>query len=129
MNKSPCKVLVVDDERSRADSNVSMLQLWGHEAEAAYSAEDAIAKATALDPDVVLMDMDIETPLIDGFDLVKELRTSCPEAKLLALTGYTEADIVRRARRAGFERVLNKPAPAKAIKEAVEAGCAAAPAE
>jgi CheY-like chemotaxis protein len=127
MNKSPCKVLVVDDERSRADSNVSMLQLWGHEAEAAYSAEDAIAKATALDPDVVLMD--IETPVINGFDLAKELRKSCPEAKFLAVTGYTRADIVRRARRAGFERVLNKPAPAKAIKEAVDAGCATAPAE
>jgi CheY-like chemotaxis protein len=127
VNESPCKVLVVDDERSRADSNVSLLQLWGHEAEAAYSAEDAISKATALDPDVVLMD--IETPVINGFDLAKELRKSCPEAKFLAVTGYTQAEIVRRARRAGFERVLNKPAPAKAIKEAVDAGCAAAPVE
>lgn len=124
MNKSPCKVLVVDHERSSADSNVSLLQLWGHEAEAAYSAEDAISKAAVLDPDVVLMD--IETPVINGFDLAKELRTSCPEAQFLAVTGYSEADI---ARRAGFERVLNKPAPAKAIKEAVEAGCAAAPVE
>jgi two-component system CheB/CheR fusion protein len=127
MNKSPCKVLVVDHERSSADSNVSLLQLWGHEAEAAYSAEDAISKAAALEPDVVLMD--IELPAIDGFDLAKELRTSCPEAKFLALTGYTQADIVRRARRAGFERVLNKPVPAKAIKEAVDAGCTAASAE
>jgi CheY-like chemotaxis protein len=127
MNESPCKVLVVDDERSSADSNVSLLQLWGHEAEAAYSAEDAISKATTLGPDVVLMD--IELPAINGFDLAKELRKSCPEARFLALTGYTEADIVRRARRAGFERVLNKPAPAKAIKDAVDAGCATAPAE
>jgi len=127
MNNSPCKVLVVDDERGSADSNVSLLQLWGHEAEAAYSAEDAIAKAASLDPDVVLVD--IELPVINGFDLAKELRKSCPEAKFLALTGYTQVDIVRRARRAGFERVLNKPAPAKAIKEAVDAGCAAAPVE
>lgn len=127
MNKSPCKVLVVDDERSSADSNVSLLQLWGHEAEAAYSAEDAVSKARALDPDVVLVD--IELPMINGFDLATELRKSCPDAKFLALTGYTQADIVRRARRAGFERVLNKPAPAKAIKEAVDAGCSAASVE
>jgi CheY-like chemotaxis protein len=122
MNNSPCKVLVVDDERSSADSNVSLLQLWGHEAEAAYSAEDAIAKAAALDPDVVVMDL--ETPVINGFDLAKELRKSCPGTKFLALTGYTQADIVRRARRAGFDQVLNKPVPAKAIKEAIDAGCA-----
>jgi CheY-like chemotaxis protein len=125
MNTSACKVLVVDDERGSADSNVSLLQLWGHEAEAAYSAEDAIAKAASLDPDVVLVDM--ELPVINGFDLAKELRKSCPEARFLALTGYSQADI--GARRAGFERVLNKPAPAKAIKEAVDAGCAAAPVE
>jgi CheY-like chemotaxis protein len=127
MHKSPCKVLVVDDERSSADSNVSLLQLWGHEAEAAYSAEDAMSKAAALDPDVVLVDL--ETPVINGFDLANELRRCCPEAKFMGLTGYTEADIVQRARRAGFERVLNKPAPAKAIKDAVDAGCATAQAE
>lgn len=125
MNKSPCKVLVVDDERVNADSNVSLLQLWGHEAEAAYSAEDAISKAKALDPDVVIMD--IETPVMNGFDVARELRRCCPHAKFLALVGYTRADIVRRARDAGFERVLKKPAPATAIKEAVDAGCAAAP--
>jgi two-component system nitrate/nitrite response regulator NarL len=121
MNETPCKVLVVDVERNDADSNVSLLQLWGHEAEAAYSPEDALAKAVALDPDVILMDLE---PVASGFDLAKELRKSCPEAKLLALTDYTRADIVRRARSVGVDRVLEKPVPAKAIKEAVDASCA-----
>jgi CheY-like chemotaxis protein len=127
MNETPCKVLVVDVERNDADSNVSLLQLWGHEAEAAYSAEDAIAKAVSLDPDVILMD--IEMPVMAGLDLAKELRKACPAARFLALTGYTRTDIVRRARAAGFERVLEKPVPAKSIKEAVDASCATASAE
>ncbi|HEX5047282.1 MAG TPA: response regulator [Gammaproteobacteria bacterium] len=127
MNKELCKVLVVDDERDNADTNVVLLRLWGHEAEAAYSAEDAISKAKSLDPDVVLMDIGL--PGMNGFDLAQELRKCCPGAKFLALTGYTRADIVRRARDSGFERVLIKPAPAKAIKEAVDTGCAAAAAE
>jgi CheY-like chemotaxis protein len=127
MDTTPCKVLVVDDERVNADSNVSLLELWGHEAAAAYSAEDAIAKAKALDPDVVLLDL--ETPVVNGLDVARELRRYCPQAKFLALVGYTRADIVRRARDAGFERVLKKPASATAIKEAVDAGCAAAPVE
>jgi CheY-like chemotaxis protein len=127
MNKESCKVLVVDDERDNADSNVLLLEMWGHVAEAAYSAEDAISKATALDPDVVLMD--IGMPVMNGFDLANELRKSCPAAKFVALTGYTRADIVRRARDAGFERVLIKPAPANEIKEAVDTSCATAPSE
>jgi CheY-like chemotaxis protein len=123
MSEKPCKVLVVDEQRNNADSNVALLQLWGHEAEAAYSAEDAVSKAADLDPDVVIMD--IELPITNGFDLVQELRRSCPQAKFLALAGYTRSDVVRRARDAGFERVLKKPAPATAIKEAVDSGCAA----
>lgn len=125
MNRDPCKVLVVDHERVNADTNVSLLQLWGHEAEAAYSTEDALSKAMSLDPDVVLVD--IEKRPISGFDLVKELRLRCPEAKFLALTGYTRADIVRRARNAGFDRVLAKPTPATALQAAVENACAASP--
>ena len=72
MNEEPCKVLVVDDERDAADTAIVLLQLWGHEAEAAYSAEDAISKAIAFDPDVVVMD--IAMPVMNGFDLAKELR-------------------------------------------------------
>jgi two-component system, sensor histidine kinase len=124
VNTEPCKVLVVDDERDNADTTVVLLQMWGHEAEAAYSAEDAISKAMAFDPDVVLMDIGL--PVMNGFDLAMELRQFCPTAKFVALTGYTRADIVRRARDAGFERVLTKPATAKALEQAVETECAAA---
>jgi CheY-like chemotaxis protein len=116
-------VLVVDDERDNADTTVVLLQMWGHEAEAAYSAEDAISKAMAFDPDVVLMDIGI--PVMNGFDLAKELRQYCPGARFLAVTGYTRADIVRRARDAGFVKVLTKPAAATVLEQAVETECAA----
>ena len=127
MNKEPCKVLVVDDERDNADTNVDLLRIWGHEAEAAYGADDAISKARAFDPDVVLMD--IGMPRMNGFDLAKELRKFCPSAKFVALTGYTRADIVHRAREAGFKKVLTKPVLATALQEAVETECAASPLE
>ncbi len=120
MNKTPCKVLVVDDERANADSTVRLLRVWAHEAEAAYSAEDAVSKAIAFDPDVVLMD--IGMPVMNGFDLAKELRQYCPGAKFVALTGYTPEEIVRRARDAGFARVLTKPA--FDLEQAVETECA-----
>jgi CheY-like chemotaxis protein len=118
-----CKVLVVDDDRDNANTTVTLLQIWGHEAEAAYSPEDAISKALTLDPDVVIMDIGL--PTMDGFDLASAVRRHCPEAKFLALTGFTQADIVRRARAAGFADVLVKPAPARLLKEAVDTECAA----
>jgi len=125
LNKQSCKVLVIDEDRSSADTTVMLLQLWGHEAEPAYSAEDATSKARAFDPDVVLIDL--ERPIVNGLDLAAELRQWCPTAKLVAITGFTEADIVRRTREAGFEKVVFKPAAAQRIKEAIDTECAGAP--
>ena len=122
MNKEPCKVLVVDEDRDNADTTLMLLQMWGHEAEAVYSAEDALAAATTFDPDVVLIDLG--RPIVKGFDLAGELRRCCPTAKLVAVTAFTSADIVPRVRDAGFEKVLFKPAPAKQIKESVDTECA-----
>ena len=67
--------------------------------------------------------MDIGLPHKNGFDLANELRSYCSDAKFVAITGYTQADIVRRSRAAGFAKVLIKPAAATELKEAVEAEC------
>lgn len=123
LTKEPCKVLVVDEDRDNADTSVVLLQMWGHESEAAYSAEDAVAKAQALDPDVIVIDLGRQVS--DGLDLAAELRRYCPEAKFVALATFNPGDIVRRARTAGFQCVLLKPAPAKRLKEVVDTQCAA----
>jgi CheY-like chemotaxis protein len=123
LSHEPCKVLIVDEDRDNADTSVVLLQMWGHESDAAYSAEDAVAKAQALDPDVILVDLGRR--VADGFDLAAELRRHCPDAKLVALATFTAGDIVRRTRAAGFEKVLLKPAPAKKLKEVVDTECAA----
>lgn len=122
MSKEPCKVLVVDEDRNNTDATVTLLQVCGHEAEPAYSAEDAISKARAFDADVILIDLG--RPVVNGLDLAQELRRVCPEAKLVAISGFKADDIVRRTRAAGIERVLFKPAPAKRLQEAVETECA-----
>jgi CheY-like chemotaxis protein len=127
LSKEPCKVLVVDADRHNADTKVMLVQMWGHEAQPAYSAEDAVTKAKTLDPDVVVIDLG--QPPVNGLDLASELRRCCPEAKLVAITGFTENDIVRRARYTGFEQVLSKPTPAKRLQEAIESECAASAAD
>jgi CheY-like chemotaxis protein len=127
LSKEPCKVLVVDEDRDNTDTTVMLLQMWGHEAAAAYSAEDALPKASSLDPDVILLDLG--RVVVNGLDLAAELRQICPEAKLVAITAFTAADIVPRIRNAGFENVLLKPAPARRLKEAVDSQCAASSSE
>jgi CheY-like chemotaxis protein len=101
---------------------VMLLQQWGHESVAAYSAARCLAVAKDFDPDVVLMD--IGMPGKDGFDANRELQQLIPGVKVIALTGWTRADIVRRTRKEGFADHLVKPVEPAELKCAVDDQCA-----
>lgn len=124
MTSSSCKVLVVDDNRDAADSAVMLLQSWGHDARAVYSGAQCTAIAKQFDPDVVLMDLGL--PGRDGFAVKEELARICPGVRVLALTGYTQADIVRRTRAEGFAGHLTKPVEAPELEKAVKQQCSIA---
>jgi CheY-like chemotaxis protein len=115
-----CRVLVIDDDRDNADTLVSLLQLWGHEAAAAYSGDDAFTRAVVLDPEVVITDLLM--PVVSGFDLVRHLRERFPTAKFVALTGFHNGETVQRCRAAGFEEILLKPATTTQLQAAVRHG-------
>ena len=124
MDGEPCRVLVVDDNRDAADAAVMLLELWGHEAMTAYSAAQCITVAKMFSPDIVLMDIGL--PDKDGFAVKCELEEHCPEVRVVALTGFTQADIVRQSRDAGFADHLTKPVEAAELKDVVDDECATA---
>jgi CheY-like chemotaxis protein len=115
--------LVVDDNRDGADSVVLLLEAWGHAAVAAYSQQHALAIAPEFDPDVVLMDIGL--PDANGFDVANALKRCCPDARMVALTGFTRADLVQRARTDGFADYVVKGSPPDRLKHVVETQCAA----
>src|SRR5438552_9633636 len=62
-----------------------------------------------LRPDVVLCDIGL--PDIDGFEVARRIRARADLAatRLIALTGYGQAEDMRQALKAGFEAHLTKP--------------------
>lgn len=124
MTNESCKVLVVDDHRDGADSAVLLLEAWGHESRAAYSAEEALALAARFDPDIVLMDIGL--PDANGFDVAKELKRVCPHARFVALTGFTRGDFVKRARTDGFADYVLKGTSPDRLRDVVDEQCAVA---
>ena len=121
MTTDSCKVMVVDDNHDVADSAVMLLHSWGHEAIAVYTGEECLAKAKDFDPDVILMDIGL--PGVDGFDCKDHVERICPGVRVVALTGYTQAHIVRRARAEGFAGHLLKPVEGAELKSAVKDQC------
>jgi len=113
---APHRVLVVDDNVDAATSLAMLLNFQGHEAEAVYNGKDALKRVSAFKPEVVLLDIGL--PEMDGYELAKRLR-AMPQlkgARLVALTGYGQADDRERAIAAGFDDHLVKPVDLPALE-------------
>lgn len=101
------RILIVDDNADSADSMAMILNLCGHVAEPVYGAAEALERAAALDPEIVLLDIGL--PGMDGYEVARLLRSRGSSARLVALTGYGQPEDVRRAEEAGFDTHLVKP--------------------
>jgi CheY-like chemotaxis protein len=116
----PQRILVVDDKEDAADSLAMILKMDGHDVTPVYSAHDALERAATLRPDVALLDIGL--PEMDGYELAARLRAQ-PELarmRLIALTGYGQAEDQQRARAAGFDFHLVKPADLRALQQALD---------
>ncbi|OFX21677.1 MAG: hypothetical protein A2V77_14495 [Anaeromyxobacter sp. RBG_16_69_14] len=104
-------VLVVEDFLDSGQALADVLALGGHRVHVATDGRAGIAKALEVKPDVVLCDIGL--PDLDGYQVARALRAeaSLRSTYLVALSGYAQAEDVRRSLDAGFDAHLGKPAP------------------
>lgn len=103
------RILIVDDNVDAASTLSELLQLDGHEAKPAFSAQDALVMAASFKPDIVLLDIGL--PHMDGYEVARRLRASelNGHTTLIALTGYGQVEDREKALAAGFDAHLVKP--------------------
>ena len=95
------------------DAAEVLLEILGCEHEAATSGSEALAKATSLEPDVVLLDPDVS-----GLELARELRRRAHGRPLhiAAVTSRNHPDDHARSHAAGCDQHLVKPANATKLR-------------
>jgi signal transduction histidine kinase/ActR/RegA family two-component response regulator len=120
---APKRVLVVDDNRDAATSLADFLRLDGHESLAVYGAREALDAVATFKPEVLLLDIGL--PEMDGYEVARRLRASGSVVRLIALTGYGQAEDVQRTRAAGFDAHLVKPVDFAALERVVAQPAAA----
>src|SRR6476661_1024391 len=103
------RVLIVDDIPETRDH---LTKLLGFESDievvgSAASGADAIELAGNLNPDVVLMD--INMPDMDGIAATERLARTVPAASVVMMSVQGEADYLRRSMLAGAREFLGKP--------------------
>jgi CheY-like chemotaxis protein len=115
------RVLVVDDNEDAAKALETVIIGDGHEVRVAATGDEALAAAREFKPHVVLLDIGL--PDIDGYKLVPKLR-QVPGGRgmrIVALTGYAGAENAERARSAGFDLHLAKPADPENLAKVIAA--------
>lgn len=106
---SKFRVLVVDDEKSIADSLALIFSTQGYEALAVYSAEQAADIVSNWLPGLVILD--VVLPGMNGIDFAIQLKASCAECRVLLFSGQQDtAALMQAAFERGHEfKVLPKP--------------------
>ena len=106
----PRRVLIVDDNEDAANSLALILELGGHQTASVYTAVDALQRAAAFRPEVVLLDIGL--PGMDGYEVARTIQRELAgeRPRLIALTGYGQASDRASALDAGFDAHVTKPA-------------------
>src|SRR5207249_1563474 len=112
----PRRILVVDDTVDAAESLAKLLELTGHDVRTARDGPAALEAARIYRPEVVLLDIGL--PGMDGYEVARRLRKqpATEHVRLVALTGYGQAEDRRRSREAGFDHHLVKPVDPAALE-------------
>jgi signal transduction histidine kinase len=113
------RLLVVDDNADAAESLAMLLTLDGHQVRTALDADQALAIAADFEPELAIVDIGL--PRRNGYELALDLRRlGGPSAvRLIALTGWGQAEDRTRARNAGFDEHLTKPVDPQAVRTLV----------
>lgn len=112
-------ILIVDDQKSvRARleyliESVSDFNLVG----SADNGLDAVARAQDLQPDIVLLDM--EMPQLDGLVATKLISEECRQTKILVLSGHDKSEYVAKSMSAGATGYLLKGSSEEEIEQAI----------
>ena len=123
----PIRVLVVDDHAVVRGGLGAFLRAFDdlEPVGEAASGPDALRVCADARPDVVLMDLLL--PEMDGAEATRLLRERFPRVQVVALTSFSEEDLVRRALQAGAIGYLLKTASAAELAAAIRAARAGRP--
>jgi len=113
-------ILLVEDNELNRDMLSRRLQRKGYTVTVAVDGEEAVAKASADSPALILMDMNI--PLIDGWEATKRIKAAeeTGQIPVIALTAHAMAGDREKALDVGCDEYETKPVEFVRLLEKIE---------
>ena len=112
-------VLIADDQRLVREGIASLLDIQEGISVigTAVDGQEAIEKALALAPDVILMD--VRMPIMDGISATTEIRRQLSACQILMLTTFDDEEYIVKSLQAGASGYLLKDIPAADLAQAI----------
>jgi two-component system OmpR family response regulator len=105
--ETPIKILIVDDEAGVRELLKDALKLAGFETLTANDGMSALTALRSFTPDIMIID--INMPLMDGFELVERLRQNGNDVPVLMLSARADRVDVTRGLTLGADDYVVKP--------------------
>lgn len=112
------KVLIIDDEKPTLAMFELFLEAYGFEVLTAEKGEEGIEVFKAEHPSIVFTD--IKMPGIDGFEVLKRIKTISPGAVVIVITGHGDKELANRALDLKATDFIHKPVQKEALDAALE---------
>jgi DNA-binding response OmpR family regulator len=111
------RILVIDDEKTLADTLVMILQRKGYDAVCAYTASAALETIESFRPDCVISDVIL--PGTAGTELCAKIESILPDCRILLFSGQgASTEMIESARADGHSwELLAKPLDPRELLE------------
>jgi two-component system, cell cycle response regulator DivK len=109
------RILVVEDQEDNRRILRDLLTNAGYEIVEAENGEQALAFAARERPDLILMD--IQLPLLDGYEVTRRIKAdpALRAIPIIAITSYALSGDENKARAAGCDAYVTKPYSPRAL--------------
>ncbi|OQY28255.1 MAG: hypothetical protein B6I38_09395 [Anaerolineaceae bacterium 4572_5.1] len=125
LTEHPLKILVVDDDFVNNKLLCQQLQTAGHQVvNQAYNGKQAIEMTKSLNPDIVLMDMQMKNPDTGEIDIQAGIKASrliqeqCP-TPIVIISAHKDPTLIKEANKAGVGAYLIKPSNLDEIERTI----------
>lgn len=118
MGKNQISILIVDDEEDIRDVLEIALKDAGYQVFLAENGEKAFGIFKSKQPDIVITD--IKMPVMDGIELLRQIKRENPETEVLMITGHGDMDLTIRSLKNEATDFITKPVNVDILEIAIE---------
>ena len=111
------KLLIVDDQRGIRRLLTEVFSEYGYDIDSCSNGVKALELIPVFNPDLIIMD--VKMPGMNGIDVLKKIRETDKERKVIMMTAYGDQHYVNQAEALGVARFIIKPFDLNELKTQV----------